>query len=298
MSLSAHSAALPVATTDLAGQLASRLRDLAGGEAVPHLRRLAGRLGVRSVTVAASLAGKEGRTVFRPAGPDVELSSTRRHEWRRVALAHELAHVLFRRHDLYLRETRVRLDVGGISEERLCDAVAAALLLPPGVADGRLRLERLLRAASSAQVPLPVVMRRLCALNPGIPPLLTIRRGAHGWCVIEVDGQGPGRPAVLCDEAGRSLQSLVHAPPDVVSIISLPVPGRGVVALEAAWAAPGALHALAASPRDEGDGPQAAVGGLAYLVPTRLRPPSGCPVPAGSSRWHDAASPPLEQEHP
>lgn len=238
----------PPSPSDLAGHLGDQLRDLAGGDPVPHLTRLAGRLGVRSVTVSVNLSGLDGRTVFRTAGPDVELSAARRHEWRRVALAHELAHVLFRRHDLYLRQTRVRLDVGGIYEEQLCDAVAAALLVPANLAGGRLRLQQLLRVAATAQVPLPLVMRRLRMLGCQDAPLLTIRRGTRGWCAVQAEGWGGGTPVPLCGQASRTLDTLAERPAEAVSVIELPLPGDGLVALEAAWASIGvALYAVAAS---------------------------------------------------
>lgn len=251
---------LPSPKHDLVGYLADQLRELAGGDPVPHLRRLAGRLGVRSVTVAVGLSGLDGRTVFRSAGPDVELSGMRRHEWRRVALAHELAHVLFRRHDLYLSQTRVRLDVGGIYEEQLCDAVAAALLVPANMSPGRSRLEQLLRLAASAQVPLPVVMLRRRMLGMHDPALLTIRRGARGWCAVQAEGLGAGTPLALCPESWRTLDALAEGPSASVSIIELPLAGQGPVVLEAVWAPLGAaLYAVAVSPWAREGAPQASV---------------------------------------
>jgi Zn-dependent peptidase ImmA (M78 family) len=125
-----------------AEELAEHLRRLAPsapGETV-HLHAVARELGVRSVRLAE--LGFDGQTLWSGGRPDITIRSNMSPARRRFTLAHELCHVLLG-HGGEQRRTsasdRVAPDAENAAallarrEERLCDSVAAALLMPQPV---------------------------------------------------------------------------------------------------------------------------------------------------------------------
>jgi Zn-dependent peptidase ImmA (M78 family) len=110
-------------------RIAEDLRSMAAVQRPVHLQSIAKKLGVaeiRQVQIEEDgrLSRIHGQTI-------IELRSDHSFVRRRFTFAHELVHLYF---DTRLnRETpiaRRTSDPGGANEERICDAVAAALLMP------------------------------------------------------------------------------------------------------------------------------------------------------------------------
>lgn len=241
--------------------LADILRRLAGQQTRPHLARLAGRLGVRSVTTRPNLLGLDGRTTFGAAGPVVEISATRPRCYQRVALAHELAHILLMRHELYLDVVGQRLDLGGVQEEHLCDAVAEALLVPARSAVGTCEgLGQLMAEAALLDVPVMATIRRARALSGRPLPLLLLERRSSRWSVTLAEGWPSATTPTPCDQTVALLDSLCAT--WWQGVRSLPFTlGQGGqrIALEAAMGAGRTLLGLARSD-DHGGGARACRG--------------------------------------
>lgn len=90
------------------------------------VRRLARAMGVESITRESMV--EDGRLEHRPGNTRIFLSADSHPARERFTLAHELGHLLLARPDVPL--TARRLQPAMSSEERFCDAFAAALLMP------------------------------------------------------------------------------------------------------------------------------------------------------------------------
>ena len=128
-------------------KLAAQLRELLGSGPL-HLNLLARRLGVRAILNDPDLAS-DGLTAWTSEGPCISLRSGLASGRRRFALSHELTHVLLGHGHA---GTPVR-NGDACTDERLCDATAAALLMPPASMHDMLgRSVRLRTVLSRAQV--------------------------------------------------------------------------------------------------------------------------------------------------
>ncbi len=92
--------------------------------------------------------GVYGRTAFGRSGPAIELRAEDRETRKRFTLSHELAHLCFLEDKPVAPDERYKsyfTDVVSQREERLCDSIAAELLMP---AESFLRRSRLLEQSA------------------------------------------------------------------------------------------------------------------------------------------------------
>jgi IrrE N-terminal-like domain len=170
------------------------------------LARLSGQLGVAEVVSSTTLGGASGRTAWTVEGPRIRLAAGMRPDRRRWAWAHELGHVMLARHDVYGARLSRRLDTGGVDEERLCDKIAGAMLVPRAY----------LRSCPSRNDELPGFLLKLSALS-GVPTAAVARRvledrsvrirlmslwlSPQGWAADSLFGVGFSSLALCGNEA-------------------------------------------------------------------------------------------------
>ncbi|MCE9620839.1 MAG: ImmA/IrrE family metallo-endopeptidase [Actinomycetia bacterium] len=114
-------------------KLAERVADdllRAVGESIPvDVGRVAEMVGVATVETAPMI--EDGRTMWTPIGPVIQLNPARPKTRQRFTLAHEIAHVVLGPSSDPDRVVyRRAMCDSEIDEEHLCDAFAAALLMP------------------------------------------------------------------------------------------------------------------------------------------------------------------------
>ena len=155
-----------------------------------NLDNLAAALGVQSVRVAD--LHEDGRTTWVGGRPHIEVRADRTPQRQRFTLAHELAHVLLANN----RETDVRLRTKSFdqpAEERLCDWIAAAILMPLAwvqpLAARPMTLSRLRAIATSADTSLSAAAVRVSEVGRRPCMLLRWRRSPRGqWVLVGMAG--------------------------------------------------------------------------------------------------------------
>ena len=163
------------------------------------LAHLSGSLGVRSVTSSDELVGRSGRTRWVDGAPHITLASGMTTDRRRWSWAHELAHVMLSCDGVYADFVGHRLNTGGLAEERLCDEIASALLVPH---DALLDLEerstspsgpadaasRAVEVACRYSVPAVAAARRLRTLSEKTPTVISLCRSGQAWAIDVIVG--------------------------------------------------------------------------------------------------------------
>jgi hypothetical protein len=204
-------------------------------------------LGVRSVSRMPLI--EDGRLVWDHDGPRVELRVDRPAARQRFTHAHELAHLIVSSNDRLGTVARRTVATDPDGEEALCDAIAAALLMPrtwiEPRANGRLNLSILRVTAKRAEVSLAAAAVRIaevadrtcmllrwqavhgnwvCASAAAVPPhlygrirvgertaanLMTLRRG-DTWIDASLTFDGRAAQArAHVDRVGRTCLMLV-----------------------------------------------------------------------------------------
>ena len=171
----------------LADRLA-RAAEEVGGPVPVDLERLASLLGVTEIASADMI--EDGRTTWKGGRPRIELRSDRPRSRSRFTLAHEIGHILLARDETVARRTR-HLDDDDV--ERLCDWIAASILMPRGWVAEFARRERynlsLIRVvAHKADVSLAAAAVRLAEVSQRTCMLLRWQRGPSRWVVIAQAG--------------------------------------------------------------------------------------------------------------
>lgn len=144
------------------------LRDLNCNDGPTDLGRLLSRFRVRRVIRRTDLPFDAALVPLDPVGYDIYLNSTTSRSRQRFSLAHELGHAIL--HD-FIPETRcfatrsVFAPPGGVVEERVCDRIAAAILMPRRLFAGHFNNEQLTatklrEVAQQFDVSLTAVIRR------------------------------------------------------------------------------------------------------------------------------------------
>jgi IrrE N-terminal-like domain len=231
------------------------------------LAKLSGDLGVVSVTSSDRLAGWGGRTHWQNGAPHITLAAGATGERRRWSWAHELAHVMVSRRDIYASELGRRLDTGGLAEERLCDDIARALLVPPGALidpelDDLDAASRLIALATRCGVPTAAAARRICDLLAVTTPLVSLYRTGELWTADLVlgaafssmllgDGDGKERLSTAV-EAARPFRLRVRARIDNLECVVLL---QGRLHLGEIWAEVKDIHAPPAGDSANLEGP-------------------------------------------
>lgn len=178
-------AGLQPSRAELPRRLVETLGLMLAEDVSTRLSAVAGQLGVR-IEFCDGLDGLQGQAVMDSGGGGARIYVDRSLALcdRRMTVAHELAHVLLAQVDVHRWLSRP-LDVGGgREEERLCDEVAASLLVPESALIGQvegLSLRQLMETAAVWQVPLGAVVDRLVQLRFRPLPLLTLRKVRSRW---------------------------------------------------------------------------------------------------------------------
>jgi Zn-dependent peptidase ImmA (M78 family) len=157
------------------------------------LNQIALKVGVRDVRRTMTA---DGYTDFRRRQPIIYLSPAFTRERVRFVFAHELAHVIIRRHDtqelIFARGAGHQIR----NEERLANNIAATLLIPDSwvhaFRDSDITFTRLKDAASIAEVSLAMIVTRLAAAKFNIA-LLRWQRAKSSWHLVD----RPGSPQSL-----------------------------------------------------------------------------------------------------
>lgn len=132
-----------------------------------------------------NLDGANGRVRMGPTKSHVSIWIERRltrHRQTQV-LAHELAHVLLARRELYSFLSERYLDTGDADEESLCDALVSYFALGPQhvPVKGDPTLDMLTAIASDHLVPVSTVAERTAAARERDLPLMLARRAGTEW---------------------------------------------------------------------------------------------------------------------
>jgi Zn-dependent peptidase ImmA (M78 family) len=166
-----------------------------------RIRLLAAQLGARRI-LSEELDHEDGRLEVRNGEIVIILSSSLSETRRNFTLAHEVAHLVLVQPDLGLVPLRRRLELD--DEERLCDQLAGALLMPaPWVTRRYSRrpqtLFNLRDCAQEAETSLSATAVRLTRVVSWQRMLLRWRRSTQAWRLLSTAGHNPG--------LGTSLQS-------------------------------------------------------------------------------------------
>jgi hypothetical protein len=163
--------------TSRAESLACSMRQIAMSHRV-HLHSLARRLGVSAITYNAEQPVDGCTSWPTSGGPTISLRPGMLLGRRRFTLAHELTHVMLGHGSP--QEVNAKAYQPRQTEERLCDATAAALLMPRfevvHLFGRNTPLSRVLETAEDLQVSLSALALRLNELDPANPHILLIGR--------------------------------------------------------------------------------------------------------------------------
>ena len=156
------------------------------------LEALAASFGVTDIVLAPLV--EDGRVIWRDEGPCIELRADRPYGRMRFTLAHELAHVLVRGRDAVGEVARRTFDTA-TDEEELCDAIAAALLLPRDwvlkVGSRPSTLSRLRFLSNRAGVSLSAAAVRLAEVTSTTSILFRWRQTDSRWICASVAAVPP-----------------------------------------------------------------------------------------------------------
>lgn len=158
--------------------------DKLGRDIPVDLEHLAEALGVSEIVRTPMI--EDGRTTWSAGQPRIELRADRSSQRTRFTLAHEIGHILIARDESVSRRTQVleRDDV-----EKLCDWIAASILMPRPWISGYARRDRynlsLLRLiANKADASLSAAAVRLAEVSNRTCVLLRWQRAPTRWLVI------------------------------------------------------------------------------------------------------------------
>lgn len=176
-----------MAERPIARSLADRLVravDQLGGDVPVDLHQLANALGVSEIARKAMV--EDGRTTWRAARPRIELRDDRSPQRSRFTLAHEIGHILIARDESVARRTH---DLEGDDVEKLCDWIAASLLMPRHWITNYAQRDRydlsLLRlVAHKADVSMSAAAVRLAEVSDRTCALLRWQRAPTRWVVV------------------------------------------------------------------------------------------------------------------
>jgi hypothetical protein len=173
---------------ELAEHVAGWLRTLSGREFPVHLYSIAHALGVASIRLADLV--EDGRVIYEEERLIIELCRSRSPHRRRFTLAHELAHIALARPGS-LRETKRReLPRDSTAEERLCDDIAGALLIPQEAAQYHagepLSLAIIRQLADKAQVSRAAAAARIAELTGKTSMLIRLHERGGDWIPISI----------------------------------------------------------------------------------------------------------------
>jgi hypothetical protein len=181
-----------------------------------HLHAVAQALGVTHVRVRPLAV--DGRVRWGEAGPGIDIRADMTDSRKRFTLAHELAHVALGHGGTRNRDAAA----GSARDERLCDAVAARLLMPTAaitawVSEGPVDAGRFLAEADRLQVSAAALIRRLNEVADDEHALLTFRKGRQYWVhpkpALGITPGGPGgRTVRLSMQANRHLDAVSTIP--------------------------------------------------------------------------------------
>ncbi len=221
-------------TSDLAERLASAVVEARPrfGRPPVDVEALARELGVESITSAAML--EDGRLEQRGGHTWMLVRGDVWPARRRFTIAHELGHLLLR--DAWQEFVAHRTwptgdrDWSGAREERLCDAFAAALLLPQpwmrrefGLKSQS--LETLQTLADTGKVSLAAGILRLRQVLGWKSSLLRWRRGDQGWQLAAATGLPWGLRLTSARRTAPVLEGLAAA--STRSVVTLPLVAAG-----------------------------------------------------------------------
>ncbi len=190
----------------LADRLVSAVDDLGGGIPV-DLEQIADALGVSEIAQTSMV--EDGRTTWDRGRPRIELRDDRSVQRSRFTLAHEIGHILIARDE---RVARRKHQLEGDDIEKLCDWIAASILMPRRwiVQYARRDLYNLsvLRLiANKADVSMSAAAVRLAEVSNRTCVLLRWQRSPKRWLVI-------GQAAVPTEYSGG-----IQATPETSSIL-------------------------------------------------------------------------------
>ncbi|MEX2375974.1 MAG: ImmA/IrrE family metallo-endopeptidase [Dehalococcoidia bacterium] len=185
----------------------------AGRRRVPvDLEGIARDLGVSEVVTAQMT--EDGRTTWHGGRPRIELRDGRPKSRTRFTFAHEVGHILIARDESVVRRTRA-LDAD--ATERLCDEIAAAILMPrewvlPYASREKLTLSLVRLVAHRGQVSLSAAAVRLAEVGGRTCALLRWQRGPARWLVVERQAGVPGRFSGLLEASPSTSELLDQLP--------------------------------------------------------------------------------------
>jgi hypothetical protein len=214
--------------------LASRLLDRCGVEQKPpiDLVKLARQMNVRDITEADLI--EDGRLIYSPGNARIYVRRGLSMERQRFTIAHELAHLLLLNPGTegIVRRTRPQAD----GEERLCDDIAAALLLPRDWIVERYRyrpqnLSTIRHLAKQTETSLSAVTARLQEVLGWRESLLRWRFDTGKWRFVAGSGIPPSLHGSIGSASSTSvvLQAIKHERTgDVWASLPILVSGRNV----------------------------------------------------------------------
>jgi hypothetical protein len=196
------------------------------------LDRLARQMNVRDITEADLV--EDGRLVYSPGCVRIYVRRGLSMERQRFTIAHELAHLLLLNPGTegIVRRTRPQAD----GEERLCDDIAAALLLPRDWIVERYRyrsrnLSTIRHLAKQTETSLSAVTARLQEVLGWRESLLRWRFDSGKWRFVGGSGVPPGLHGSIGSATSTSvvLQTIKHGRSgDVWASLPILVSGRNI----------------------------------------------------------------------
>jgi hypothetical protein len=173
-----------------AENVADVMRSLSASHWPVHLSSVARRLGVSSIVYSAMI--EDGKTWWDGPQVHVRLRQGRGQQRQRFTLAHELAHVALSRPQ---SGPYHRAPFASSEEERLCDLVAGALLLPADrvradFAAGPVTLQALRAHSDAAMVSLAACVLRINQLTRRQLCLIAAERRDDRWEINRTTGVG------------------------------------------------------------------------------------------------------------
>lgn len=140
---------------------------------------------------------------------------------RRFTLAHELAHVLLG-HGGFRR--RVHDERADHDEERLCDAVAAALLMPREAVQKLgakpLTYDGIRQFASHWEVSLSALICRLDEVSHQLVVMLTLDKTPTGWVSVRALGSRPAPLRPLLSSPTRAAVDALRDEPSTLPLLA------------------------------------------------------------------------------
>lgn len=174
---------------DFAETVALEMRRTSPVDRFPvHLHSIARRLGVQEIRFEAM--SSDGRVVWSEGIPAIAVRDDMSPFRKRFTLAHELAHVMLGHGGVRYRDgaNTTALD----EQEKLCDAVAAALLMPKErmekMLEGGVDWHAVISVSKELQVSRQSLVNRLADLSPRTLVYAELYWGEGAWHVDKLNG--------------------------------------------------------------------------------------------------------------